>query len=99
MAKKTFKIGEGCRGGVIAVETTAKTITIISKEWDTSAGYGRAVSQENAKELGRLTVDVSDNQAYRKLDDYLNDLSTSYWAGKILEWVESKSKLEKKFFW
>jgi len=99
MAKKTFKIGEVCRGGVIAVETTAKTITIISKEWDTSAGYGRAASQENAKELGRLTVDVSDEQAYRKLDEYLNDLSTFYWAGKILEWVESKSKLEKKFFW
>lgn len=99
MAKKTFKIGEVCRGGVIAVETTAKTITIISKEWDTSAGYGRASSQENAKELDRLTVDVSDEQGYRKLDDYIADLSTSYWAGKILEWVESKSKLEKKFFW
>ena len=55
--------------------------------------------QENAKELDRLTVDVSDEQAYRKLDDYLDKLSTSYWAGKILEWVESKSKLEKKFFW
>jgi hypothetical protein len=32
MAKKTFKIGEVCRGGVITVETTAKTVTIISKE-------------------------------------------------------------------
>ena len=99
MANKTFKIGEVCIGGVITVETTAKTITVISKEWDNSGGYSRAASQTNAKELNRPTVDVSDNNAYRKLDQYLSDLSTSYWASQIMEWIESKSKLEKKFFW
>jgi hypothetical protein len=99
MAKKTFKIGEVCRGGVITAETTAKTVTIISKEWDTSGGYSRAASQENAKELNRLTVNVDDENAYRKLDQYLSDLSTSYWADKILVWVKSKSKLDKKSFW
>jgi hypothetical protein len=99
MAKKTFKIGEVCRGGVITAETTAKTVTIISKQWDTTGGYSRAASQENAKELDRLEVNVSDEQAYRKLYNYLDDLSTSYWADKILEWVKSKSKLDKKFFW
>jgi len=99
MATKTWKLGEICQGGVITTETTAKTVIIIAKEWDTSQGYNRGSNQSKAKEFRRLTVNVDDEQAYRKLEQYISELATSYWAEKILEWVMSKSKLEKKFFW
>jgi hypothetical protein len=34
-----------------------------------------------------------DPNAYHKVDEYLNDLTTFYHAEKIREWIESKVKL------
>lgn len=99
MHTKTFKIGERCQGGVITVEITGQVIDVIGKEWDTSAGYTRKSSQSNAKEFTRGTVEANDTNAYRKLDNFLNDLTTSYHAGKVMEWIESKVKLGKPSFW
>ena len=88
MAKKTFKIGEYARGGVISVETTKSKVTIINREWDFSKGSTRGSSQSNSPEIDRVTVNVTNPDARNILMDYLNNLTTSYYADKIMEWIE-----------
>jgi hypothetical protein len=99
MAAKTFKIGEYCKGGVITVETTAKKVTIIAKEWDTSKGFNKGSDQSNAKEWNRLEVSTSSSDAERQLDWFLCDLTTSYYAGEIMDWIKTKVKFKSEFDW
>lgn len=93
MATKTWKIGEYAKGGIITVEIRGKIISVIGKEWDMSAGCRRSSNQSGAKEFTRGTCVATDWGARRKLEDFLNDLTSSYYAGKILEWIESKVNL------
>ena len=95
-ATKTWKIGEYCKGGIITVEITGKVISIIGKDWDTSAGYNRKSSQSNAKEWTRATTLATESDARRKCDFFLCDLTSSYYAGQVMEWIESKVKFEKE---
>lgn len=97
-ATKTWKIGEYCKGGIITVEIIGKVIHIIGKDWDTSTGYKKSSNQSNAKEWTRGTTDVTDRDAWRKCDDFLNDLTTSYYADEIMKWIESKIKFEKNIW-
>ena len=99
MATKTFKIGEYAKGGVITAIATKTKVTIIAKDWDCSQGTMRGSSQTNAKEFDRFEMTTDDRNAYRKLDDFLCELTTSYYAGQILEWCKSKSDLMHKHFW
>lgn len=99
MATKTWKIGEVCEGGIITVEGNSKKVAVIVKEWDTSQGYSRSGNQSKAKEFKRLEVDSNDEDAYRKLEWFISEVSTSYWASTIMDWVEANCKLEKKHFW
>lgn len=96
-ATKTWKLGEVAQGGVITVEITGKVIAIIGKDWDTSTGYRKSSNQSNAKEFTRGTVTADDSQAYRKMYDFLSDLTTHYYADSILKWIESKVKLQNIF--
>jgi uncharacterized protein YpuA (DUF1002 family) len=93
-AQKTFKIGEYAIGGIIVAEINNDKVTIISKQWDTSAGYTKKSSQKNAKELTRISVQVDDSNSYSRIDNYLNYLSTSYYSSKVIEWIETKVKLK-----
>jgi hypothetical protein len=99
MATKTWKLGELCQGGVITVETSAKKVKVIAKEWDVSQGHSRGSNQANAKEFNRIEVDTENRNAYSKLNEFLNELTTSYWAGEVMVWIQSKSKLDKNFDW
>ena len=99
MAKKTFKIGEYCRGGIITVETKGNDVAIIGKEWDYSQGTRRSSNQANAKEWTRLEVDAEEFDADRQMTMFLLDLTTSYYTDEIMKWVESKTKLNKRLFW
>tara|TARA_R110001606_G_scaffold222434_2_gene370300 strand:+ start:981 stop:1289 length:309 start_codon:yes stop_codon:yes gene_type:complete len=94
MATKTFKIGEYAKGGIITVETTTRTVVVIGKDWDMSQGTSRGSNQSNAKEFDRETVSLDDTEARRKLSNFLNDLTTSYYSDKIIEWIESKVELK-----
>lgn len=95
MATRTWKIGEYAKGGVITVETTKNAVTVIGKDWDYSAGSSRGSSQTNAKEWTRKCVGVNESDARWKLNLFLNDLTSSYYADQILKWIESKVKLNK----
>jgi hypothetical protein len=92
MAKhtKTFKIGEYAKGGIITVEIVGKIIFVIGKNWDVSKGTSKGSNQSGAKEFTRGSVVATEENAYRKLDDFLNDLTTSYYSDVIIKWIESK---------
>ena len=92
MATKTFKIGEYAKGGVITAEATKDKVTIIQKEWDYSKGSSKGSDQSNAKELTRVTVSTALRGSERTIDNYLCDLTSSYYAGQILDWVKTKTK-------
>ena len=95
---KTWKIGEYAKGGVISVEINktfrnGNVITIIGKEWDSSQGYKKNSNQSNAKEFIRTTIHSSyDSDAERKMFRFLNELTTSYYVGNIIEWIKTKIK-------
>lgn|ERR1035437_8262182 len=99
MANKTWNIGEQAKGGVITVEIHGKVIIVIGKDWDTSKGWSRKSDQSGAKEFTRGTIASTDTDARNKIDDFLNDLTTSFFADEILEWIESKVKLSSEFDW
>ena len=92
MATKTWKIGEYCKGGIITAIATDEKITIIGKEWDISAGTSRGSNQSNAKEWCR-EVFTPNNNLRMSLFMYLTDLTTSYYAIKVIEWIETKNKM------
>jgi hypothetical protein len=93
MATKTWKIGECCKGGIITVEIKGKDVAVIGKRWDHSAGDRRSSNQNNAKEWTRETVNVGQAAAYQTVRDFLEDLTTSYYAGEIIKWIETKVTL------
>lgn len=93
MAKKTFKIGEYCQGGVITVETTKSKVAIIGKEWDYSQGTRRGSNQSNAKEFTRIQLNPNDPNARRIANNFLNDLTTSYYSDVVMEWIEKTAKV------
>ena len=59
-----------------------------------SQGTKRGSNQSNAKEFTRETVLSSHNNCRRILSNFLNDLTTSYYSDKIIEWIESKVELK-----
>ena len=99
MATKTFKIGEYCRGGVITTQTTKTKAIVIAKDWDFSQGSNRGSNQSNAKEWNRLEVDLNSTSAERDLQEFLLDLTTSYYTDQILEWFKSKVEFKSGWGW
>ena len=99
MATKTFKIGEYAKGGVITVDTNGKTVTVIGKEWDMSTGTRKSSNQTNAKEFIRREVNIEDSSAERTIDFFLCDLTTSYYAGQIMDWIKTKIKFKDNNRW
>ena len=99
MATKTWKLGELSKGGVITVEVTAKKVSVIAKEWDYSKGYSKGSDQSKAKEWNRLEVSTTDSDARSKIDWFLFDLTTSYYADEVMKWIESKVSFKSEFNW
>ena len=99
MAKKTFKLGEWAKGGIITVETNGNTITVIGKEWDFSTGSRKSSDQTNAKEFTRSSFKADADSCMRSLEMFLNDLTTSYYSGEIIKWIETKVKITKSLYW
>lgn len=74
MAKKTFKIGEYAKGGIIVAEVTKNNLLILEcRDWYT-------------KKLLYLVQVINREQAI----DTLYDWTSSYYADNIMEWAESK---------
>lgn len=85
MAKKQFKIGECAVGGIIAVEITKQSVFI------------KALDYYTKKEVSGNAISISYSDAERFLDNYLNELTTSYYASKIMDWIKTKVKFDQTF--
>lgn len=83
MATKSFKIGECAVGGIIKVTITGKVIQI------------EALDYFSKKQVMSGTTISNEEGSRRKIDIFLNELTTSYYAGKVMEYIESNIKLEK----
>jgi uncharacterized lipoprotein YajG len=84
-ATKTFKIGEYAMGGIIQVKVTGKIIQVFVKDYYTN------------ETLRTGTTSTEDEGVERKLSDFLNDVTTSYYADKVMKWIKEKTGL--KFMW
>ena len=99
MATKTFKLGEWAKGGIITVNVNGSSITVIGKDWDFSTGSRKSSDQSNAQEFTRKKFDANSDKVVRELNEYIGDLTTSYYTGQIIEWIETKVKLTKSLYW
>lgn len=78
MATKQFKIGEYAVGGIIKVTIKGKLVQI------------EALDYFSKKQVSSGTCMSTDYDAFWKVKEYLNELTSSYYASKIMEWIESK---------
>lgn len=85
-ATKQFKIGERAVGGIIKVDIIGKIIHVQCLDWTSK------------KVVNSGTGETDDPDAYRKLWWYLGDVTSSYHADKILEWIKSKVKFQKELY-
>jgi hypothetical protein len=99
MAKKTWKLGEICKGGIITVETKGNKVAIIGKDWDYSKGSTRGSNQSNAKEWTRLEVNAEEAGASREMSNFLHDLTHSWAVDKIMEWIDDKTDVQQIMHW
>jgi len=77
MAKRSFKIGERCVGGIIQVEITGNKIVM------------RALDYYSKKEVMSGVVMSNEEDAKWKADLFLSNLSTSFHADKVIKWIET----------
>ena len=88
MAKKQFKIGECAVGGIIAVECTKERIIVNVLDFYTKK-----------QALAPLSLAYAGSNAYdntlieNHIDNYLNEITTYYYAEKIMNWIKSNVKL------
>jgi hypothetical protein len=99
MATKTWKLGESSQGSVITVETTTKVVKVIGKEWDMLQGTMKGSNQSGAKEFTRREYNIDNNHSARNIDEFLHTLTTSYYAGQIMDWIKTKVKFPQNYIW
>ena len=92
MATKTFKIGEYAKGGIIKVNADKKSINI--RVIDMFLDNKEIASKKGV--IGEHHFINCDNLE-RDLNNFLHDITTSYYTGKIMAWLKEKTGIN--FFW
>jgi hypothetical protein len=80
---KTWKIGECCTGGIIQAKISenayfpgSTTVKILIKDWKTKEII-------DCRIFGRIHES--------RLESFLNDMTTSYHASNVMEWVKANA--------
>jgi hypothetical protein len=82
MKTKTFKIGEYAIGGIIRITINdSGIIDIQALDWDTK------------KSIRHGVIVADSNNTFWRTIDYLEELTSFYYAEKILKWTETQIKL------
>ena len=84
-SNKRFRIGEYAVGGIIQVDIHGKIILISALDWFTKDIIMSGTTLAN------------DVNAIYRLKNFLNELTSSYYADKIFEWIKTKVKLGNEF--
>jgi hypothetical protein len=82
MAKKQFKIGECAVGGIIAVECTDGKVSVHALDYNTKQPV-----------LMKLSLSVNNTDDLHSIECYLWEITTSYHADKIIDWIKTAIKL------
>jgi len=85
MAKKTFKIGECCQGGILVVTTSDKAVNVKNLDW---------FSKNELQSKNFLTTDSNGSYDLRM---FLNELTTSYHSDVVMKWVNTKVVFDPDF--
>jgi hypothetical protein len=85
MKRKTFKIGEYAVGGKIQIAYDKKQVIV------RALGY-------KSNEIVSERIFSNTNEVYWLINDYLNELTSSYWAGVILEYVVANTNVTYEMF-
>lgn len=85
MATKQFKIGEYAIGGIIKVDVRSTLVTIKALDY-----YSKNVVLEKTFN--------NDENSYWNMNDFLNELTSSYYAEKVLEYIAQNSNVSKQLF-
>ena len=83
-AKKSFKIGDCAVGGIIQVELKGKLLSV------------KALDYYSKNEVVSGSILTDEYNAYWKTMNYLNELTSSYYADKIMKFIESKTELNNR---
>lgn len=83
MATKSFKIGEYAIGGIIKVDISNTTISIKALDY-------------NTKVIVMESFFPNYDNPYWEMLEFLNELTSSYHADKVLEYITQNSNIEKK---
>ena len=77
---------------------------LFKSEWH-SGGSIRVTTDEKKKKVTFLvndheySFDTNDNRVSEQMDAFLFEITSSYYAEQILNWVKSKIKIETPSFW
>lgn len=85
MIHKLFKIGETAVGGIVDVTINDNIIQVKAIDWYTK------------KTISIYEIDTNKMDAHYDLQDVLHEVTTSYWADKITEWILTKVELKNQF--
>ncbi|MEY2912261.1 MAG: hypothetical protein RLZZ184_1570 [Cyanobacteriota bacterium] len=85
MKRKTFKIGEYAIGGKIHIAYDSKQVIVRALEFKSNVVVSERVFSNT-------------NEVYWLISDYLNELTSSYWAGVILEYIVANTNVTYEMF-
>lgn len=80
---KTFNIGEYCMGGILTIKIN-NYITIDCKDWDT-----KEILRSKTFEVKKYDYSNETNTIF-EIEEWLNDLTSSYYVSNILDYIEAK---------
>ena len=82
-ATKSFKIGEYAIGGIIRIDIKGKVIQIKALDY-------------NTKEIVKQgTTTTEEYGVVSQIRDFLEELTSHYYAEKIMDWIEEKTNFKK----
>ena len=85
-ATKSFKIGEYAVGGIIRVEIKGKVILIKALDY-------------NTKEVVKQGTTTTEQQGVEsQITEFLEDLTSYYYAEKIMDWIKNKVDLKPTWY-
>ena len=82
MIRKSFKIGECAVGGILEIEIRGTYVTINALDYNTKKQV-----------VAPLSVSIYGDNYLHNLECYLLDLTTSYYADKIMTWIKKQVNL------
>ncbi len=93
MATKQFKIGEYAVVGIIKVDASLDSVTIQALDYNT-----KSVVQTQTFTLNRSFLGAVDSEKYWEMNDFLNELTSSYYAEKVMEYIETTANIQHQNF-